>query len=170
MKASPPAILSDSRSQEERSVQTLCSRLIPHQCSIIIFAQKALIFQNACKLFSELSNEHSGLLSTYPLLLNSGASKLTQIIRFTPWPYRCFIKVKPHDLDSDQRFQIQIDHLQLYDCGRVHTFLNFTFFLNFSFFTCKMLITATTHWATVKHKYENSHNALSKMPSTVNVQ
>lgn len=123
---------------------------------------------------SYLTNIQDSFLH-YPLLLNSGASKLTQIIRFTPWPYRCFIKVKPHDLDSDQRFQIQIDHLQLCDCGRVHTFLNFTFFpnftfLSFSFFTCKMLITATTHWAIVKHKCENSHNALSKMPSAVNVQ
>lgn len=78
MKASHSAILSDSRSQEERSVQTLFSRLIPHQCSIIIFAQKALIFQNACKLFSELSNQHSGLLSTLSLIIKLWGFKINR--------------------------------------------------------------------------------------------
>lgn len=125
-----------------------CSlKLIPHQCSTITSAYEVLKLQDVFKLFSELSTNPQNSSLPYSLLLSTGASKLTQITFQVPWPHRCFLKLKSHNLDLDH----VISNPALW-LATVRLWASYSTFLSFSFLTWKMpVMTVSTHKTTVKH-------------------
>lgn len=122
MKTSPPAILSESRKSGVRSKIEL---LKANSTSVFyhhILLKKLLSFKMNLN-YSELSNQHSGLLPTLSPIIKLWDFKINTDHPFIPWPYRCFIKegLNPMILDSDQRCQIQ---LTPYNCVTVAELFN----------------------------------------------